>query len=316
MIFLALRPILDQRPKLLNLFRFRFIVLIPLTFLIMTLENTLRKAIFLFLLCVHRPWDLWDPVEACNSSRQPKVEAETSEIDESYTYDVDESEHVRGDLQTGGFNVIDLHLHSKVLGLLITILIVVGLSGCLLYFCKQHCCKLKCCKICCEKDDTPSAIRREDLADPPVRFSDVARLQEEFHLRQPMIRQRQNYFSNRLQLLPSPQSYDIPLQNLQLASPPISDVSNEPIYLQLAASQPQPTLAANADPIYSVVPPRQQTGAIPKAPAPPAPQQPAPAPLPGPRTSASSAASSTAKKPASKFPPPLQRMHKEKESSL
>ena len=261
---------------------------------------------------------------ACNSARKPVITADTSNLDESVNDD--ESETAGGDIQSGGFNIVDLHLHSKVLGLLITVLIFVTVAGCILYFCKQHCCKLVCCKPCCETIDSVSFAdqRREDRLDPPVRFSDVARLQEELNLRQPMLRQRPNFLSNRLQLLPPQPSYDAPVQFTP------SEMSEEPIYIQLASSRPpQPIVvpgrpAANADPIYASVnrqpiplPQPTASGADSSAPFLSAPSVKSKAPAPVPRSTASLTATSTAGQPSTARTPALAALfNKEKESSL
>ena len=261
--------VLNQRFKV---FLFRLIILLPLTFLAMQIESV----VILLLIC------LLHPASACNSARKPEVTADTSVIDESvksstdYEYDYDASETAGGDIQSGGFNVVDLHLHSKVLGLLITILILVALAGCFLFICRQYCCRLKCCQPCCATVDSPSDNHHIDRVDPPVRFSDVARLQEDLQFRQPMLRQRPNFISDRLQLLPPQPSYATPLQHF---SP--SAASDEPIYIQLAASQPPQPFAvprsssAAVEPVYAAVPrqpaplpPLTGTGAIRKAPAP------------------------------------------------
>ena len=281
----------------------------------MALEN------LIFILLLHGSYRICD---ACNSARKPVVTADESEIDESVNDD--ESENAGGDIQSGGFNIVDLHLHSKVLGLLITVLIFVAVAGCLMYICKQHCCKLMCCKPCCETIDSSSNNdnRLNDRFDPPVRFSDVARLQEELNLRQPMLRQRPNFLSNRLQLLPPQPSYDLPVQFTP------SEMSEEPVYIQLASSRPpQPIIvpgssAANADPIYASVtrqpislPPPTATGAIPKAPVLSAPPVKSKAPAPVPRSSASSTATSAAKQPSTDYTPALARLfNQDKESSL
>ena len=297
------------------MFHSRLTVLIPITFIAMSFES------IIFILLLNGNFQICD---ACNSARKPEVTADTSNIDESVNDD--ESETAYGDIQSGGFNIVDLHLHSKILGLLITILIFVAVAGCILYICKQHCCKLVCCQPCCKTIDSISNAdaRREDRFDPPVRFSDVARLQEELNLRQPMIRQRPNFLSNRLQLLPPQPSYDAPVQFTP------SEMSEEPIYIQLASSRPPQPIAVpgrpagNADPIYATVnrqpislPPPTASGAAQPAPVLSAPSVKSKAPNPVPRSSASLTATSTAGQPSTARTPALAALfNKEKESSL
>ena len=301
-----------------NVSSFRLTILLPLTFLAMSIESI----VFTLLLCLHHP------ASACNSARKPTVDAAggTSNIDESvkntndYEYDYDASETAGGDIQSGGFNIVDLHLHSKVLGLLITILIFIAVAGCFLYICRSYCCRLKCCQPCCATVDSPSDNLHQDRLDPPVRFSDVARLQEDLQFRQPMLRQRPNFLSDRF-ILPQQPSYNLPLQHF---SP--SAASEEPIYVQLAASQPpQPFALPAPEPVYASVvrqpaslPPPTATGAIRKARAPSAPP-PKPVATVPPPSSASLAAPSTAKQPVptDTYTPALSKLFaKEKESSL
>ena len=79
----------------------------------------------------------------------------------------DESRHVDGDVESGGFRIIDLHIHSIAVQILLMLLIVVALVVLCMY-CRAQCAAACCCIKCCPPTTPPAAPAPVAAAPAPV----------------------------------------------------------------------------------------------------------------------------------------------------
>lgn len=198
-------------------------------------------------------------IDACNGggtkTLKTAIKAAKAIVDES------DKKTYEGDYEKGGFRLIDLHLHSKVLAILIGILMFLVLTGCLLYVCRSYCCKLKCFQSV--KQDRYQGTQLRDRDDPIVRFSDVARLQHELNmpynrplLQHQMMQDDRNFARNQLMIPPrpfydEPRIYEVPstYQRPAIAAPPSARAPDDRIYV--AINELQPRSQMDREPTYA-----------------------------------------------------------------